>query len=53
MESQASDSQTYSLNVSNSNDVPTITSTPITTADEDAAYSYDVDATDPDDTGRS
>ena len=32
----------------NTNDPPTITSTPVTTATEDTAYSYDVNASDPD-----
>ena len=34
--------------MANTNDAPTITSTPVTAATEDAAYSYDVNATDPD-----
>ena len=40
--------QSFSIQVANTNDAPTITSTPVTTATEDAAYSYDVHATDPD-----
>jgi hypothetical protein len=44
----ATDTQSYTLSVANVNDAPTITSTPVTDADEDAAYSYDVNATDPD-----
>ena len=42
------DTQTYTLDVANTNDPPTITSSPVTSASEDVLYTYDVDATDPD-----
>ena len=38
----AFDLQSFSINVGNTNDTPTITSSPVTSADEDALYSYDV-----------
>ena len=44
----AAATQSFTITVANTNDAPTITSTPVTTATEDAAYSYDVNATDPD-----
>jgi VCBS repeat-containing protein len=44
----ATATQTFKITVANTNDRPIITSTPVTTATEDAAYSYDVNATDPD-----
>ena len=40
--------QSYTLTVSNVNQMPQITSTAITTATVDIQYSYDVEATDPD-----
>jgi hypothetical protein len=40
--------QSFILTVINTNDAPTITSTPITAATEDILYNYDVKATDPD-----
>ncbi|UCE38603.1 MAG: tandem-95 repeat protein [Thermoplasmata archaeon] len=43
-----SDTQTFAITVSNVNDPPTITSTPILTATEDLTYSYDVEADDVD-----
>jgi ribosomal protein S6E (S10) len=43
-----SDTQSFSIDVTNTNDAPSIISTPVTTATEDALYSYDVDATDVD-----
>jgi len=42
------DVEAYTINVTNTNDPPSITSTTITNATEDAVYGYDVDATDPD-----
>lgn len=42
------DTQFFVVTVTNVNRPPTIDSAPITTATEDAAYSSDVDATDPD-----
>ena len=42
------DTQSFTITVTNVNDPPVITSTPVTTATEDTLYSYDVDATDPD-----
>ena len=42
------DSENFTLNVVNVNDAPTITSTDVIIANEGSAYSYDVDATDPD-----
>jgi len=44
----ATDAQPFSITVANTNDPPQITSTPLTTATEDAPYTYDVAATDPD-----
>jgi hypothetical protein len=44
----ASDTQDFTLTVINTNDAPTITSSPVTWATEDALYSYHVEATDPD-----
>ncbi|UCG68634.1 MAG: tandem-95 repeat protein, partial [Thermoplasmata archaeon] len=41
-----SDTQSFTITVENANDAPTIISTAITTATEDAQYVYDVDATD-------
>ncbi|MEW5936609.1 MAG: putative Ig domain-containing protein, partial [Candidatus Thermoplasmatota archaeon] len=38
--------QSFTITVVNTNDAPTITSTPITTATEDSAYTYDVDGSD-------
>ena len=43
-----SDTQSFTVVVSNVNDPPEITSTPVTLATVDTLYSYDVDATDPD-----
>ena len=43
-----SNTATVSITVIPVNDAPEITSTPVTTATEDALYTYDVDATDPD-----
>ena len=40
--------QTFTITVANTNDPPVVTSTPVTSATAKAAYSYDVDATDPD-----
>ncbi len=40
--------QPFTITVSNANDLPTFTSTPVTTATEDAQYTYDVEATDVD-----
>ncbi|MBI4605705.1 MAG: PKD domain-containing protein, partial [Planctomycetes bacterium] len=40
--------QSYTLEVLERNRPPEITSAPVTTASEDAPYSYDVEATDPD-----
>ena len=42
------DTQSFNIVVANVNDAPTITSTPVTSATEDAFYSYDVNASDPD-----
>jgi Putative Ig domain len=42
------DTQSFSVTVSNVNDSPTITSTPVTTAIAESLYDYDVDASDPD-----
>ncbi len=42
------DDQAFVINVTDVNDAPSITSTAITTATQDAAYSYDADASDPD-----
>ena len=44
----AAASDTYVLTVSNTNDAPDFTSTPVTSVDEDAAYSYTAAATDVD-----
>jgi hypothetical protein len=43
-----SDTQSFTINVANTNDVPTITSSGITSATEDMQYSYDVEANDVD-----
>ncbi|WP_444994436.1 putative Ig domain-containing protein [Aliikangiella sp. IMCC44359] len=43
-----SDTQNFDLVVSNVNDAPFITSTPLTEIDEKQSYIYDVNATDPD-----
>jgi subtilisin-like proprotein convertase family protein len=43
-----SDTQEFTLTVVNDNDAPSITSSPITAVTEGEAYSYDVNATDPD-----
>jgi hypothetical protein len=40
------DTQSFTITVANTNDAPTITSTPITSATEDQSYTYDVEATD-------
>jgi hypothetical protein len=40
------DTQSFTITVANTNDAPTITSTPITSATEDEVYVYDVEATD-------
>jgi hypothetical protein len=40
--------QAFTITVANVNDAPSFTSTPVTTATENAAYTYDVTATDPD-----
>lgn len=40
--------QDFTISVSNQNDPPEITSSPVTSVMEDAAYSYTVEATDPD-----
>ncbi|WP_430815424.1 putative Ig domain-containing protein [Carboxylicivirga sp. RSCT41] len=40
--------QVFTLTVSNSNDEPVFTSTPVTEVDEDATYSYTITATDAD-----
>ena len=40
--------QTFTIDVANVNDPPAFTSTPLTTATEDAAYTYNVTASDPD-----
>ncbi|RKY54791.1 MAG: hypothetical protein DRP89_04540, partial [Candidatus Neomarinimicrobiota bacterium] len=42
------DSQSFTINVINTNDPPTIISSTITTAREDSLYLYDVNAQDPD-----
>ncbi len=42
------DTQSFVITVINVNDAPLITSVAVITADEDVAYSYDVDAVDPD-----
>ena len=43
-----SDSQTINVTITNINEAPTITSTPITTATENEEYTYQVTAVDPD-----
>lgn len=43
-----SDSQNFSIAVTNVNDAPSIISAAVTSANEDTNYSYDVDASDPD-----
>jgi hypothetical protein len=40
--------QSFTLHIANTNDVPSITSTAITTATEDSQYQYDFNASDPD-----
>lgn len=40
--------QTFTIDVANVNDPPAFTSTPVTTSTEDAAYAYNVTASDPD-----
>ena len=40
--------QPFSTVVSNTNDAPTFTSTPVTEVDEDMLYAYSITATDPD-----
>ncbi|MFO7932721.1 MAG: LamG-like jellyroll fold domain-containing protein [Bacteroidales bacterium] len=40
--------QEFTINVANKNDAPEITSTPDLTVNEDEAYSYTIEATDPD-----
>jgi hypothetical protein len=42
-----SDEQSFSLTVTNVNDPPSISSTPVTTAIEEVLYSYTLAATDP------
>ncbi|NNE47781.1 MAG: tandem-95 repeat protein, partial [Rhodothermales bacterium] len=42
------DEQSFTISVSNTNDAPIYTSTPVTTGSQDAAYVYDVVVTDPD-----
>jgi hypothetical protein len=42
------DTQSFNVAVSNVNDSPTITSSPVTAASAESLYSYDVDAADPD-----
>jgi hypothetical protein len=42
------DEQSFDIDVANVNDAPSITTPAVTTATQDVAYSYDVDATDPD-----
>ncbi|WP_309386122.1 Ig-like domain-containing protein, partial [Cerasicoccus frondis] len=44
----ATDTQAFTITVSNVNDAPSITSAPITAIDEDALYSYVVTTSDPD-----
>ena len=44
----ATASETFTIVVADTNDAPTITSTHITSVDEDSAYSYTITATDPD-----
>jgi hypothetical protein len=43
-----SDTQLFTITVSNTNDAPTFSSTPVTSGTEDTQYTYDVDATDMD-----
>ena len=40
--------QSFSINVDNTNDAPTFTSTAITAVNEDATYTYNITSTDPD-----
>jgi hypothetical protein len=47
-ENDATDTQSFIINVQNVNDAPIITSTPVTTATEDAQYLYDANANDVD-----
>ncbi|MBN9523012.1 VCBS repeat-containing protein, partial [bacterium] len=49
----ASVDQTFTITVANTNDAPTFTSTPVTAATEDAAYSYGVTVADVDPTSQS
>ncbi|MCK4641245.1 MAG: putative Ig domain-containing protein, partial [Candidatus Marinimicrobia bacterium] len=42
------DDHIYSITVTNTNDSPVISSSPVTSATEDLVYQYDVNATDPD-----
>jgi len=44
----STDTQSFTITVANVNDAPSFTSTPVTTATQDVAYTYDVTATDPD-----
>ncbi|MEQ9168238.1 MAG: putative Ig domain-containing protein, partial [Fulvivirga sp.] len=44
----ASVNQNFSITVTNTNDAPQFTSTPVTVAIQDAVYTYNVQATDPD-----
>jgi len=44
----ATDTQSFSITVSNTNDAPVITSTPVTTVDEDDTYTYTLMASDVD-----
>ena len=46
--SGATDTQSFSIVVANTNDAPVITSTPVTAVDEDSPYSYSVSVTDVD-----
>ena len=44
----AFDTQSFTITVANTNDLPTITSTPVTTGTEGVVYTYDVESVDPD-----
>ncbi|MBE0534753.1 MAG: tandem-95 repeat protein, partial [Phycisphaerae bacterium] len=44
----ASDSQSFTVTVANTNDAPSIITVPVTSATAESLYIYDVDATDPD-----
>jgi hypothetical protein len=46
--SDATDTQNFTITVTNVNDAPTFTSAPITTATEDVFYIYNITTTDPD-----